>query len=156
MAKRSKARELAMQMLFLVDMNPDVDNDTVLKMIQERLEDQEQSRFAWWLFAGTLQHREALDARIAAVAKNWSIKRMAVTDRNLLRLGCYELDHHDTPHSVVIDEMIELARKFGTENSAAFVNGILDKLVSRPETASPPPESDSPDHESDSPPSPQS
>lgn len=129
MAKRSKARELAMQMLFLVDMNPDVDGDTILHMIQDRLEDQDQSRFAWLLFSGTLKHRDALDQRIASVAKNWSIKRMAGTDRNLLRLGCFELDHQDTPHSVVIDEMIELARKFGTENSASFVNGILDKLA---------------------------
>jgi len=129
MAKRSKARELAMQMLFLVDMNPDIDGKTVLHMIQERLEDEQQSRFAWMLFAGTMEHRETIDDRISKVAKNWTLKRMAVTDRNLLRLGCFEIDYHDTPHTVVIDEIIELAKKFGAENSASFVNGILDKLA---------------------------
>jgi N utilization substance protein B len=131
MAKRSKARELAMQMLFQVDMNPDIDAKTVLYQIQERLEDEEQSRFAWLLFAGTREHCQQIDARIASVAKNWSLSRMAATDRNLLRLGCFELDYHDTPASVVIDEMIELAKKFGGENSSSFVNGVLDKLAKK-------------------------
>ncbi len=131
MSKRSKARELAMQMLFLVDMNPDVDEPTILRMIQERLNDNQQVKFSWFLFTGTMQHRNAIDERITQVAKNWSLKRMAGTDRNLLRLGCFEMDYHDTPARVVIDEIIELAKKFGAENSAAFVNGILDKLATR-------------------------
>ncbi len=128
MSKRSKARELALQMLFLVDMNPDVDGDTILHMIQERIDDPDVSRFSWQLFSGTQSHTEEIDAAITAVAKNWSIKRMAATDRNLLRLGCFELQHLDTPSSVVINEAIDLAKKFGAENSASFVNGILDQL----------------------------
>lgn len=128
MSKRSKARELAMQMLFLKDMNPDIGEKTVWRMIEERLEDEEQTRFSWFLYAGTMKHRDSIDQRISQVAKNWSLKRMAATDRNLLRLGCFEMDYHDTPKNVVIDESVELAKKFGTENSAGFVNGILDKL----------------------------
>lgn len=128
MAKRSKARELAMQMLFLVDMNPDVDDDTVLGMIQERIDDEELEKFSWSLFSGTIRHRDELDQQIRNAAKNWSLERMAPTDRNLLRLGAFELYHLDTPNSVVIDEAIKLAKKFGTENSSAFINGILDNL----------------------------
>ncbi len=128
MAKRSKARELAMQMLFLVDVNPDVDDDTVLRMIQERIDNEELEKFSWLLFSGTVRCREELDQQIQKAAKNWSLKRMTITDRNLLRLGTFELYHCDTPNSVVINEAIKLAKKFGTENSSAFINGILDKL----------------------------
>lgn len=128
MAKRSKARELAMQMLFLVDMNRDVDDDAVLSMIQERIDDEELQKFSWSLFSGTIRNRDELDAQIQKVAKNWSLKRMTTTDRNLLRLGAFELHHLDTPNSVVINEAIKLAKKFGTEKSSAFINGILDKL----------------------------
>ncbi len=128
MAKRSKARELAMQMLFLVDVNRDVDDDAVLRMIQERIDDEELEKFSWLLFSGTLRHRDDLDQKIQKAAKNWSLKRMTTTDRNLLRLGAFELHHLDTPASVVINEAIKLAKKFGTENSSAFINGILDKL----------------------------
>jgi len=118
-------------MLFLVDMNPDVDGKTVLEMIQERIDDHEASRFSWQLFSGTMEHREQIDAAITAVAKNWTLKRMAATDRNLLRLGCFELQHFDTPATVVINEAIDLAKKFGAENSSSFVNGILDQLKTR-------------------------
>ncbi len=128
MAKRSKARELAMQMLFLVDMNRDVDDDTILSMIQERIDDEELQKFSWSLFSGTIRNQDELDAQIQKAAKNWSLKRMTTTDRNLLRLGAFELHHLETPNSVVINEAIKLAKKFGTEKSSAFINGILDKL----------------------------
>ena len=71
----------------------------------------------------------ALDARISAAAENWTLARMAPTDRNALRLGAYELLFTNTPHRVVIDETIELARRFGTAQSPQFVNGILDRLI---------------------------
>jgi len=128
MSKRSKARELALQMLFLVDMNPDIDHTTVLKMIQERLKDEELSRLGWQLFSGTVDHREKIDEQISSIAKNWSLKRMAATDRNLIRLACFEAQYFGTPRSVVIQEAINLAKKFGSEKSSAFVNGVLDKL----------------------------
>lgn len=129
MARRSKAREIALQMLFQVDLNPDVDGRTVRAMIAERLPDEDLQAFAWQLFAGVMEYRAQLDEQIQAVAHNWKLSRMAATDRNCLRQGAFELLYTDTPHRVVIDESLELARKFGSEQSAQFVNGILDKLV---------------------------
>jgi N utilization substance protein B len=129
MSRRSKAREIVLQMLYQVDLNPDVDGRTVKNMIAERLEDEETLGFAWSLFAGVMECRAQLDERIQAVATNWKLFRMAATDRNCLRLGAFELIHTDTPHRVVIDEALELAKKFGSDQSAQFVNGVLDKLV---------------------------
>jgi transcription antitermination protein NusB len=129
MARRSKAREIALQMLFQVDLNPDVDGRTVRAMIAERLPDHDLQLFAWQLFAGVMEFRPQLDEQIQAVAHNWKLSRMAGTDRNCLRQGAFELLHTDTPHRVVIDESLELAKKFGSEQSAQFVNGVLDKLV---------------------------
>jgi N utilization substance protein B len=129
MARRSKAREVALQMLFQVDLNPDVDGRTVRGMIAERLPDEDLCEFAWMLFSGVMETRAQLDERIQAVAANWKLSRMAGTDRNCLRQGAFELIHTDAPYRVVIDEALELARKFGSDQSAQFVNGILDKLV---------------------------
>jgi N utilization substance protein B len=139
MARRSKAREVALQMLFQVDLNADVDGRMVAEMIRERLPDEDLRDMAWRLFAGTMEYRPQLDARIQEIATNWKLSRMAATDRNILRLGAFELLHTDTPRSVVIDEALELAKKFGAEQSAQFVNGILDKLTppDRPESPSP-------------------
>lgn len=129
MTRRSRAREVVLQMLFQQDFNNDVPPTTVLEQMQERLEDEVLSRFAWQLFAGVNEFRPALDARLEAIAANWSLKRMAPTDRNVLRLGAYELMHTDTPARVIVDEALELAKKFGSNQSAQFVNGILDRLM---------------------------
>ena len=129
MARRSKAREVCLQMLFQDDVNPDIDAHTVQGMIREQLPDDALSLFAWELFTGVMEFRSMLDIRIQEVAENWSLSRMAPTDRNVLRLGAFELLHTETPLRVVIDEAIDLARKFGTAQSPQFVNGILDKLV---------------------------
>jgi N utilization substance protein B len=84
--------------------------------------------FAQSLLAGVRLHQTELDAKLAAVTENWSLSRMAITDRNVLRLGAYELLYSDTPPRVVIDEAVELAKLFGTQQSGQFVNGILDRL----------------------------
>lgn len=120
---------MALQMLYQLDLNPDVPADTVRELIVERLREEDLSRFAWQLFGGVMECRPALDAKIEAVATNWSLKRMAPTDRNVLRLGAFELLHTDTPPKVVIDEALELAKRYGTGQSSQFVNGILDKLI---------------------------
>jgi N utilization substance protein B len=91
--------------------------------------------FSRRLIEGVTEHRAELDEKIATAAENWSVGRMAATDRNLLRLGCYEMHHTDTPVKVVIDEAVELAKSFGGGQSAQFVNGILDKLMQRKELA---------------------
>jgi transcription antitermination protein NusB len=85
--------------------------------------------FAKELVLGVEAHRSGIDARIAAHARNWRLERMAAVDRNVLRLAAYELLHTETPHSVVIDEAVELAREFGSEPSPSFINGVLDAIA---------------------------
>src|ERR1043166_8621293 len=107
-SRRSRAREMALQMLYQQDLNPDVPADTVRELIVERLTDETLSRFAWSLFAGVMESRPALDAKIEAAATNWALNRMAPTDRNVLRLGAFELLYTDAPPKVAIDEALEL------------------------------------------------
>jgi N utilization substance protein B len=129
-SRRHQAREVVLQMLFQKDLNPDVTADMIREQIQEMLENNEPlCRFAWGLFAGTIESLKAIDLKIETVASHWKVSRMPPTDRNAIRLGAFELLYTDTPYPVVIDEALELAKSFGTAQSASFVNGILDKLV---------------------------
>lgn len=127
--RRSKAREVALQMLYQIDLNSDVDYHTIRSQIGERISDDALSEFCWFLFIGVMERRDELDGSIQAIAENWSLKRMAPTDRNVLRIGTYELRHTSTPPKVVIDEALELAKKFGSAASSQFVNGLLDRLI---------------------------
>lgn len=128
-SRRHKAREAVLQMLYQKDLNPDVTIEDIRAMIQEQISDEELARFAWRLFAGVMESRAALDSKIEAAAANWSLSRMAPTDRNAIRLGAFELVYTDTPPRVVIDEALELAKTYGGPNSGSFVNGILDRLI---------------------------
>ncbi|QDT31904.1 transcription antitermination factor NusB [Thalassoglobus polymorphus] len=130
MARRSKSRQVAVQMLYQVDLNPDTEVTEIKKMIAERISDQQLIDFAWSLYAGVMEHRQELDLKIQSVAANWRLNRMAATDRAVLRLGAYEIVKTETPRGVAIDEAIELAKKFGDAQSSQFVNGILDKIHS--------------------------
>lgn len=129
MARRSKARQVAIQMLYQMDLNADVTVDAVKSMIDQQLEDEALQQFAWQLFSGTMEARAQIDDRIESIAENWSLTRMPVTDRNIIRMGTFEMLSLGTPASVAIDEAIELAKRFGTDQSPQFVNGILDQLV---------------------------
>jgi len=129
-------------MLYQVDANPDISGETVHALIREQISNDDLCEFSWRLFAGVMEWRAMLDERISAAAENWALHRMASTDRNALRLATYELLKTDVPHRVVIDEAIELARKFGSENSSQFVNGILDRLI--PDEKKNPPSEDAP------------
>ncbi len=130
MARRSRAREVVLQLLYQSDHNAPVDPEAVRHFLGRRLRDADLEKFAEDLFAGTLLRRLQIDQRLAEVAENWSVERMAAVDRNILRLGAYELLFQpDTPTRVVLDESIELAKRFGTAESPAFVNGILDRLA---------------------------
>ncbi len=142
MTRRSKAREVVLQMLYQIDVNPDVGAAAVREMIREQLPDEGLQSFAWSLFAGVRESRAQLDARISTAAENWTMARMAPTDRNALRLGAYELLFTETPHRVVIDETIELARRFGAAQSPQFVNGILDRLIPPEKRSSEAPQSE--------------
>jgi N utilization substance protein B len=95
-------------------------------------------KLAWELVSAVCGHAALLDERIAARALNWRVSRMAAVDRNILRLATYELGHTTVPKAVVIDQAVELARRYGSDTSPAFVNGILDALAGdlRPGAAS--------------------
>ncbi|WP_417378952.1 transcription antitermination factor NusB [Gimesia sp.] len=140
MSLRKQARFLVVQMLYQIDLNPDISINEIREMIEEHGRNKTTRTFAWELFTGVMEYKQQLDEHIIRVAENWTLKRMAVTDRNILRLGSYELLHTDTPTPVVIDEAVELAREFGSANSSQFVNGILDKVVQRKDEPLPPPQ----------------
>lgn len=129
MTKRSRAREVALQLLFQRDHNPGVDRPASERFIHDRLRDPTLEAFCRNLVDGTVTHMADIDRRLAEAAENWRLPRMATVDRNILRMGAYELLFApDTPAGVALDEAIELARRFGSADSPAFVNGILDRL----------------------------
>jgi N utilization substance protein B len=140
MTKRSRAREVALQLLFQRDHNASVDRAAVERFIQDRLpRDPDVRPFCLRLYDGVVTHLPDIDQRLTTVAENWRLPRMAAVDRNVLRLGAYELLYEpETPPSVALDESIELARRFGSADSPAFVNGVLDKLRQNAAPATPP------------------
>jgi len=131
MTRRTRAREVALQALFQEDLNPKNSLENVGAFLASRLRDENLREFAKQLVLGVKRNQEELDALLAEKAANWSVSRMAATDRNLLRLGAFEIRYTDTPDRVAVDEAIELAKRYGTANSPQFVNGILDKLIER-------------------------
>ena len=135
MSRRSRAREIVLQILYQDDLNPDQPEDVRLRFINARLNhDKSLIEFAISLLAGVRLHRESVDEHLEAIAKNWKLSRMATTDRNVLRLGAYEILFGNTPDRVAINEAIELAKRYGTNNSSQFVNGVLDRLMNNKST----------------------
>ncbi len=129
MSRRSRAREVAFQLLYRDDLNPPDDVASGDALLKRRLGAEDLVEFARGLVEGVRCHREDLDVLIGRAASNWSLERMAATERNVLRLGAYEILHSDTPDRVAIDEAVELAKRFGSAQSPQFVNGILDRLM---------------------------
>ena len=133
MRVRTRARELALQFLFQLDFQDDdyrAELDRVLDESLAGVQDGSKAKpYARELVDGVLARRDAIDALIRSAATNWELERMAVVDRNALRIGCYELLHADgIPMKVAINEAIELAKRYSTDMSGAFVNGILDRI----------------------------
>jgi len=131
--KRTRAREAALAALYQVDLLGEgvLENlDAVLAHALGPLRaDASMRLFARQLVTGCCEHRKELDEKIATVAENWEIHRMAVIDRNILRMATYELLYcDDIPPKVSINEAIELAKRFSTADSGAFVNGVLDRI----------------------------
>ncbi len=127
---RSRARQVALQLLYQDDLNPEVAPTAVAHFLRKSLNRQAAAReFALSLLDGGREHRVELDQVLAANADNWSVERMAAVDRNILRLGVYEILYTDTPGRVAINEAVELAKTFGAQQSAPFVNGILDRVL---------------------------
>ncbi|MBC7967961.1 MAG: transcription antitermination factor NusB, partial [Fuerstia sp.] len=106
MAGRSEARRFALQMLYLLDQNPEADQDRVQVELRKEFTDAALRAFTWSLISGVLAAREELDEVICRTATNWRLDRMAPTDRNVLRMGLYEMTRMGTPAAVVIDESI--------------------------------------------------
>jgi N utilization substance protein B len=130
MSRRSRAREVVLQILYQDDLNPDRRLSDDDEFMRRRLRsDDSLISFAKSLLSGVRRNRLELDPLLAERTENWSIARMAVTDRNVLRLGAFELLYSDTPPRVAIDEAVELARRFGSKHSFQFVNGILDRVL---------------------------
>jgi len=128
MSSRRKARELALQMLFQQDLNK-VAAEEVLELFWEVHPAEPGNRkFAELLFKATLENRSHIDELIRRHAQHWRLERMAAVDRNILRLSVSEFLYTETPHVVVIDEAVEIARRFSTAESSQFVNGILDAV----------------------------
>jgi N utilization substance protein B len=133
-ASRRRSREAALQVLYAVDVaqrdRPEPTAQEMFESASAHFELPEGARaFAKELVLGVVAQREELDARIARHAAHWRVERMTAVDRNVLRLAAFELGTSGTPTPVVIDEAVELARRFGGERSPAFVNGVLDALA---------------------------
>ena len=130
MNPRTRAREVALQLLFQYDINPWVTPEAMARFVRDRLGPVREDDFSLMLYRGVIEIREAIDVRLSAIAENWRVARMASVDRNILRMGAWEMIYmpDPTPGPVVLDEAIELARRYGSEDSPAFVNGILDRL----------------------------
>lgn len=130
MGARHSGREAALQMLFQVE-GSGVSADQAIDLFWRAFEaDPEGRSYADTLVRGVVDSLAQLDERIGAASKNWRLERMSRVDRNLLRLGTYELmSRRDVPRAVVLDEAVELAKAFGTEESPGFVNGVLDRVA---------------------------
>lgn len=129
---RTQAREAALKVLYQLDIRDDQTVDELLASVAEEVTGQDAQDLARDLVEGTRGNLAAIDAEVEAVAHNWDLKRMAAIDRNILRLGTYELLFRaDLPAAVSINEAVQLAKKFSTKESGGFVNGILDKVHQR-------------------------
>jgi transcription antitermination factor NusB len=134
--KRTRARELALQFLYQIDLRGDELLAEAREFLRGEERDGETSKFALRLVQGVIENKVEIDRTIQGVAQNWQISRMAVVDRNVLRLATYELlQCQDIPPKVAINEAIELGKRYSTQNSGAFINGILDKIMNRARTS---------------------
>ena len=130
MGRRSRAREIALQVLYEDDLNPDRNPEAGDAFLCNRLlHDQELIDFARSLVAGVRKNRTEIDRQLVERADNWTMERMAVTDRNILRMGAYEMLFGGTPQRVAINEAVELAKRYGGKQSPQFVNGVLDRFM---------------------------
>lgn len=132
MGARHSGREAALQMLFQLEVSA-VSADLTINLFWRSFEeaDPEGRSYADAIVRGVADHLPEIDKKIGSASQNWRLERMSRVDRNLLRLGTWELMYKpDVPRAVVLDEAVELAKSFGTEESSSFVNGVLDRVAS--------------------------
>ena len=129
MGNRRKSRELAMQALFYIDMCQNDSPDLLERFCKNFTPSRKVLPFFYQLVTGVLQTRSDIDAIIERFSDNWKLSRMSCVDRNVIRIAVYELlCCNDIPPKVTINEAIDVGKKFGTEESGAFINGILDSI----------------------------
>ncbi|HLP99540.1 MAG TPA: transcription antitermination factor NusB [Candidatus Limnocylindria bacterium] len=128
MSLRHKAREFALQMLFQWEMGRQEPKHIEAGFWKAARSEQKTRDFANRLFEGAVAEAAALDTLVTLHAENWRLERMAAIDRAILRLAAHELGARKTPYKVVIDEAVELAKKFSSEDAAPFINGVLDAI----------------------------
>jgi len=136
---RRESREKAFQTLFLMDALG-VGPDEAIPLFALASTPPRDAEYYGETVRGVWEHREEIDGLIREAAENWRLERMALVDRNILRLGAYEIRHgRDIPYAVAINEAVDLAKRFGAEESGAFVNGILDRIaeIARKKTEGP-------------------
>ena len=128
---RHKARELAVQVLYQLEMNiGDTEPSLQAYFANYPCKDEQVQEFAEALVRGVAADRERIDAAITTTAKNWSLSRITPVDRSILRIAVYEmLCRDDIPYKVTVNEAIELGKKFGSDKSGAFINGVLDNVL---------------------------
>src|SRR4051812_34709102 len=129
MLKRRKIREVAMQVLFLWDTQQERREEDAQRVAADATEDHETRRQAIEMADGAWSQLDSIDRWVERLAPQWPPRRQPAVDRNLIRLAVWELTNTVTPPKVVIDEAIELAKAFSTEQSGAFVNGVLDSVL---------------------------
>ena len=131
MGARRSGREAALQMLFQLE-GSGVSADQAVALYWRTFEDAdpEGKSYADTIVRGVADNLDAIDKKVAAASQNWRLERMSRVDRNLLRLGTWELMFRtDVPRAVILDEAVELAKSFGTDESSSFVNGVLDRIA---------------------------
>lgn len=129
MGRRRQARECALQILYELEFHENQVENLLESYWRERKEPEEVKEYCEWLVHGVVRERQRIDAAIQKISKNWRLSRMAIVDRNILRLAAFELEAE--PHlepAIIINEAIEIAKKFSGEEAARFINGLLDAL----------------------------
>lgn len=130
MGARTSAREAALQMLYAVEAGEETVEHVIRQFWRQTPGDAEGRAYADELVRGITGAQDSVDGLIRSASENWRIERMTRVDRNILRVAAYELAHSsDVPRAVVIDEAVELAKRFGTEDSSKFVNGVLERIA---------------------------
>lgn len=129
MGSRRKSREVALQLLYQIEINP-LDTREILDLFWQSFEPPEEIKaFAAQIVDGVRRYKDDIDGLIEGCSDHWKIERMTLIDRNILRVGVYELMYAEgVPVKVAINEAIELGKKYGSEESGAFINGVLDKI----------------------------
>ncbi len=130
---RRNAREIVLKSLFIMDFTPDTELANALKVAEEEIQGATENDvdYAKKIVEGTMSHLEEIDTELEETSKKWHVKRMSAIDRNLIRLAAYEMfmGEEKVPSAIAINEAVELAKLYSTDESASYINGILGKMV---------------------------